>query len=109
MSRVEYRMSAEDVRTFDRWHARGAMVLLAVLLTMPWILGIGPNAVRPADGPATIAAPPEVEAPPAAAGSDATAPATPQDATAPAAAPKEPAAPATAPATAPTPGATSGG
>ena len=63
MSRVEYRMSAEDLRTFDRWHARGAMALVAVLLTMPWILGIGPNAVRPADGPATIAAPPDVEAP----------------------------------------------
>ena len=99
MSRVEYRMSTEDLRTFDRWHARGAMVLAAVLLLMPWILGIGPNSVRPAAVHATTAGPPVVEAPrtaPAAAGSDAPAPP---------GARREPAAPATAP----TPGASSGG
>ena len=56
MSRVEYRMSPDDLRTFDRWHARGAMVLAAALLLMPWMLGIGPNSVRPADGGATAAA-----------------------------------------------------
>jgi hypothetical protein len=55
MNRVEYRMTAADLRTFDRWHARGAAILLAVLVLMPWLLGIGPNAVR--EGARAAAAP----------------------------------------------------
>jgi hypothetical protein len=52
-------MSAADLRTFDRWHARGALILVAALLLMPWILGIGPNAARDLAAPsvATSAAP----------------------------------------------------
>jgi hypothetical protein len=69
MSRIEYRMSAEDLRTFDRWHARGAMVLAAVLLLMPWMLGIGPNSVGPAgrhaDAATTPAPAPREQAAPA--------------------------------------------
>lgn len=63
MSRVEYRMSTEDLRTFDRWHARGAMVLAAVLLLMPWMLGIGPNSVGPTGGHAGDGTVPAASAP----------------------------------------------
>jgi hypothetical protein len=68
MSRVDYEMSAADLRTFDRWHARGALILVAALLLMPWILGIGPNAAR------DLAAP---SAAPSAAPAGAATPATP--------------------------------
>jgi hypothetical protein len=47
MSRVDYQMSPADLRTFDRWHSRGAAILLAALVVMPWLVGIGPNSVRP--------------------------------------------------------------
>lgn len=47
MSRVDYHMSAADLRTFDRWQSRGAAILLATLVLMPWLIGIGPNSVRP--------------------------------------------------------------
>ena len=57
MARVRYQMSVEDLRTFDRWHAYGAAILLAVLLLMPWILGLGPNAARPAASDAAARTP----------------------------------------------------
>jgi hypothetical protein len=46
MSRVDYQMSPADLRAFGRWHSRGAAILLAALVLMPWMIGIGPNSAR---------------------------------------------------------------
>ncbi len=39
-------LSADSLRTYNRWHGAVALVLGALLLLLPWTLGIGPNSWR---------------------------------------------------------------
>ena len=39
-------LSADSLRTYDRWHGIVGVVLGALLLLLPWTLGIGPNSWR---------------------------------------------------------------
>jgi outer membrane protein OmpA-like peptidoglycan-associated protein len=48
-------LSADSLRTYNRWHGIVGLVLGALLLLLPWTLGIGPNSWRdclPAEAPA---------------------------------------------------------
>ncbi len=38
-----YSLTPDSLRSFNRWHWIIALILLALLLLLPWIAGIGPN------------------------------------------------------------------
>lgn len=52
-------LSPDAVRTLNRWHLLVALALLALLLLLPLLFGIGPNSWRTcaAEGAATLTAP----------------------------------------------------
>ncbi|WP_396624586.1 OmpA family protein [Luteitalea sp.] len=79
-------LSPAAVRSLDRWHLLGALALLALLLLLPLLFGIGPNSWRTcaAEGAATMAAP-AVVAPTVAEPAASVAPAAPAAAVTPAA------------------------
>lgn len=82
-------VNSDGLRTFNRWHLLGTLLLLLLLLLLPWVAGIGPNSWRACCEPAAaaavtspVAAPvtapvvqPEPAAPPAAVSAPAPAPA----------------------------------
>lgn len=49
-------LNPDSLRTFNRWHLIGTIVLLLLLLLLPWIAGIGPNSWRACCEPAAAAA-----------------------------------------------------
>jgi len=65
-----YSLSPDALRAYNRWHWLVALALLALLLLLPWLFGIGPNSWRTclptapvATAPAAIAPAPSVIAP----------------------------------------------
>ena len=59
-------MTPDSLRSFNRWHLIMALILLALLLLLPWTLGIGPNSWRdcvPAPRAAAAPAPPPAPIP----------------------------------------------
>ncbi len=50
-------LNPDSLRTFNRWHWIGTIVLALLLLLLPWIAGIGPNSWRDCCAPAAAAAP----------------------------------------------------
>ena len=52
-----YGMTAESFRAYNRWHWILAAILLALLLLLPWLFGIGPNSWRTCPAAMTTTAP----------------------------------------------------
>lgn len=83
MSQDNLALSPDGLRTYNRWHLIGGLILLLLLFLLPMLFGIGPNSWKSCGAPA-------VAAPVAAAPAPVAAPA-PAPAPAPAAAPAAPA------------------
>jgi outer membrane protein OmpA-like peptidoglycan-associated protein len=82
-SQDQLALSPEALRTYNRWHLIGGLILLLLLVALPLLFGIGPTSFRSCGAPAAAA--------PVAAAPAPAAPA-PAPAAAPAAAPPAPAA-----------------
>ena len=56
-------LNPDGLRTFNRWHWIGTILLLLLLLLLPWLAGIGPNSWRECCGPTPVAAAPAAVTP----------------------------------------------
>ena len=60
---THYSLNPDSLRSYNRWHGIMALILLALLLLLPWTLGIGPSSWRECLPTARVAAAPAAVTP----------------------------------------------